>query len=98
MNYLAFAISITFALLLLASAIAFLKTKDVFAMTHVIMITNCYIIPPLLIGIAIERFSGISLAKIIALIMLNLVVVNLLCHATLRRAMINKILPDAENR
>lgn len=96
MNYLALAISIPAALLLLASAIAFLKAKDVFTMTHVVMIVNCYIIPLLLIGIEIEKFSWLSFAKIMALILLNLVVVNLLCHAILRRAMLNKILPDAE--
>ncbi len=89
-------IAILSALLLLASAIAFLKAKDVFTMTHVVMIANCYIIPLLLIGIEIERFSLISFAKVIALILLNLVVVNLICHAILRRAMLNKIMPDAE--
>jgi multisubunit Na+/H+ antiporter MnhG subunit len=96
MNYLALVISIPASLLLLASAIAFLKAKDVFTMTHVVMIVNCYIIPLLLIGIEIEKFSWLSFAKIMALILLNLVVVNLLCHAILRRAMLNKILPDAE--
>lgn len=96
MNYLSVAIAIPAALLLLAASIAFLKTKDVFTMTHVVMIANCYIIPLLLIGVEIARFSTLSFAKIIALILLNLVVANLLCHATLRRAMINKITPDAE--
>ncbi len=96
MNYLALIITIPAALLLIASAIAFLKSKDVFTMTHVVIIANCYIIPLLLIGFEIERFSWISLAKISALILLNIVVTNLLCHAILRRAMINKITPDAE--
>lgn len=96
MNYLALIITVPATLLLIASAIAFLKAKDVFTMTHVVMIANCYIIPLLLIGFEIERFSWISLAKISALILLNIVVTNLLCHAILRRAMINKITPDAE--
>lgn len=91
----AFVIAVIAALLLIASALAFLKAKDVFTMTHVVMIANCYIIPLLLLGIEIDRFSLVSLAKIITLIVLNLVVANLLCHIILRRAIINKIEPDA---
>jgi multisubunit Na+/H+ antiporter MnhG subunit len=98
MSFVALLISFSAALLLLVSTIAFLKAKDVFIMTHIVMIANTYIIPLLLIGVEIDRFSWLSFAKIIALIVLNLVVVNLLCHATLRRAMINKISPDAEVR
>lgn len=89
-------ISALASLLLLASTVAFLKAKDVFMMTHVVMIANCYIIPLLLIGIGIEKFSLISTTKIIALIFLNLVVANLLCHTIARRAIINKITPDAQ--
>jgi len=81
--------------MLLISAIAFAKANDVFTMTHIVMIANCYIIPLLLIGIEIENFSWVSLAKIIGLIVLNLVVVNLLCHAIIRRAILNKIDPKA---
>ena len=92
----AWCIGVISSLLLIASALAFLKARDVFTMTHIVMISNCYIIPLLLIGVEIERFSPLSFAKIIALVVLNLVVVNLLCHAILRRAMINKIAPDAE--
>jgi len=98
MSFIALLIALSAALLLLASALAFLKSKDLFTMTHIVMIANCYIIPLLLIGVEIDRFSWLSFAKIIALIVLNLVVTNLLCHATLRRAMINKITPDAEIR
>lgn len=96
MSYIALIVVMAAALLFIAAAFAFLKAKDVFTMTHVVMITNCYIIPLLLIGVEIERFSWISFSKIIALIVLNLVVANLLCHTILRRAMINKITPDAE--
>ena len=96
MSYVALVVVMSVALLFIAAAFAFLKAKDVFTMTHVVMITNCYIIPLLLIGVEIERFSWISFSKIIALIVLNLVVANLLCHTILRRAMINKITPDAE--
>ncbi len=96
MSYVALVVVMSAALLFIAAAFAFLKAKDVFTMTHVVMITNCYIIPLLLIGVEIERFSWISFSKIIALIVLNLVVANLLCHTILRRAMINKITPDAE--
>ncbi len=98
MLYLAWIISTAAVLLLATSALAFLRSRDVFNMTHVVMIANCYIIPLLLIGIEIEKFSWLSFAKIIALIVLNLVVVNLLCHAIIRRSILNKVDPKAEVR
>lgn len=81
---------------LLIATIAFLKAKDVFVMTHIVMIANCYVIPSLLIAIELTKFSWLSFVKIMVIIILNLVVNNLLCYAILRRAMINKIIPDAE--
>ncbi len=98
MSFISLLISLSAALLLLVAAISFLRSKDVFIMAQTVMITNFYIIPLLLVGIAIDRFSLTSFSKIIAVILLNLVVTILLCHATLRRAMINKITPDAEEK
>jgi multisubunit Na+/H+ antiporter MnhG subunit len=98
MSIIGLTIALLAAVLLVIASIAFMKAKDVFMMTHVTMIANCYVIPLLLIGIEIDRFSWLSFAKISALIVLNLVVANLLCHAIVRRAMINKITPDAEER
>jgi len=98
MSFVGLFIALLASIILVVSAIAFMKAKDVFMMTHITMIANCYIIPLLLIGVEIERFSWLSFAKIIALIVLNLVVANLLCHAIVRRAVINKITPDAEER
>lgn len=91
-------LAISSSLLLAMSALAFLKARDVFTMTHAVMICNCYIIPMILMSIELERFSWLSFSKIIALIILNLIVVNLLCQAILRRAVINKIIPDADYR
>jgi multisubunit Na+/H+ antiporter MnhG subunit len=96
MVILSYAIAVPAAFLLLVATLAFLKAKDVFVMAHIVMIVNFYIIPLLLIGVTIERFSALSFAKIIILILFNLVVCILLCHAILRRAIINKITPDAE--
>jgi multisubunit Na+/H+ antiporter MnhG subunit len=98
MIYLAWGISGLAVFLLVTSAIAFAKARDVFTMAHIVMIANCYIIPLLLIGIELEKFSWLSFAKISALILLNLVVVNLLCHAVIRRAILNKVDPKAEVR
>ena len=98
MSFVAGLIAVTASLLLITSAIAFFKAKNVFIMTHVVMANNCYILPFLLIAIGLEKFSWISFAKIILVVLLNLVIVNLICHATLRRAMINKIIPDAETK
>jgi multisubunit Na+/H+ antiporter MnhG subunit len=96
MSFIAGLIAIIASFLLIVSAIAFFKAKNVFIMSHVVMASNCYIVPFFLITIGLEKFSWISFVKIIVVILLNLVIVNLICHATLRRAMINKIAPDAE--
>ncbi len=84
--------------LILITTIAFLRAKDVFTMTHVVMIFNCYILPLTLIAIEIKNFSNTSILKIITLTLINIVIVNIVCHLILRRAMINKIYPDAENK
>gem|GEM_PF-1420125 len=97
MNLISLAITIPTLLLLIAAAVAFLKAKDVFIMTHIVMISNCCIVPLVLISIAIEHFSWLSFAKIIALILLNLIVANLLCYLVAQRAMTNKIAPDAQS-
>jgi multisubunit Na+/H+ antiporter MnhG subunit len=96
MGFIALIIATIAALFLVISAISFLKAKDVFTMTHVVMVANCYVIPLMLVGVGIDRFSITSITKIITLIALNLVVANLLCHIILRRAIINKIEPDAK--
>lgn len=92
--FLIFAIPST--LLMLACALAFLRSKDVFVMTHMVMIANCYVVPLILISIAIEHLSAISFLKIIGLIVLNLIIANLLCYLVARRAMNNRISPDAQ--
>ncbi len=94
----AWIISITASFLLVLSALAFLKAKDIFTMLPIIMAVNCYIIPLLIIAIEIEKISLVSLGKIIALIILNLIITNLLCHTIAKRALINKIIPDANNK
>ena len=95
MYLLALVISSLAAFFLIIAAIAFLRAKDVFTMTHVTMAANCYILPLILIAVEIERFSLISCAKIATIIILNLIVTNLLCQTIVRRTMINKIMPDA---
>ncbi len=82
------------SMMLLMCAIAYLKAKDIFIMSHIVMIANFYAIPLLLIGVEIDRFSIVSLIKILTLIVMNLVIVNLLCHLIARRAMINKVATD----
>ena len=97
MIYLSIIISLVAASLLLLSAIAFLKAKDVFVMSHIVMIANCYIVPLLLIGIELGKFSWLSFVKILALILLNILIANLLNYAIIKHAMENKIAPDAKN-
>lgn len=96
MIYLSLALTIFAGLLLVTAAVAFLKARDVFTMVHVVMLANLYIIPLLLLGIEIEKFSWISFGKTLVLVLLNIVLVNLLCSAVLKRAMEDKIMPDAE--
>lgn len=82
------------AFLLFASAIAFFRAKDVFAMSKIVMIANCYIVPLLLIAIEVERFSVSSFFKVIGLIILNIVIANLVCHLCVKRASLNSVEPD----
>lgn len=84
--------------LILITTISFLRAKDIFTMTHVAMIFSCYILPLTLIAIEMKNFSSTSILKIITLSLVNIVIVNIVCHLILRRAMINKIYPDAENK
>lgn len=96
MYLLALIISSLSAIFLIIAAIAFLRAKDVFTMTHVTMAANCYLLPLILIAVELERFSLISAAKIATIIILNLIVTNLLCQTIVRRAMVNKVTPDAK--
>ena len=84
------------ASLLLLAATAFLKAKDVFVMIHIVKISNFYIIPLILLAATLERFSLLSLAKVLVIIVLNIVISNLLCHVIAKRAITNKIVPDAD--
>jgi multisubunit Na+/H+ antiporter MnhG subunit len=97
MDLISLIISLTACFLLFLSAIAFLRAKDIFVMTHIVMIANSYIIPLLIIGLEIKQLFALSFAKIIVVIILNLVITNLICHLILRRAIINKIIPNPGN-
>ena len=82
--------------LLIASSIALLRSNDIFTMGHIIMIFNCYAVPIILLIFEIKNFTMMSIIKIVVISILNIVIANILCHLVLRRAMINKIYPDAE--
>jgi multisubunit Na+/H+ antiporter MnhG subunit len=71
---------------------------DIFNNSDLQSISNSYILPLTLIAIEIKNFSSTSILKIITLTLVNIVIVNIVCHLILRRAMINKIYPDAENK
>jgi multisubunit Na+/H+ antiporter MnhG subunit len=96
MNLFYILIAVGTSSLMAVAALAFLRCKDVFSMTHIVMIANCYVVPLILAAITIENFSIKSLFKIIALILLNLLIANLLCYLIVRRAAANKIMPDAQ--
>lgn len=83
-------------LLYLGCAIAFLKAKDIYTMTQITLVTHCFVTPLVLLAIESQKFSWLTLAKIMLIIFLNLIIANLVCHIICRRAIINKILPDAE--
>lgn len=60
------------------------------------MIFNCYLVPLILLAIEVRNFSVMSILKIVTIGILNIVISNIICHLVLKRAMINKIYPDAE--
>ena len=84
------------ATLLLLASIALFRAKDVFVMLQIITISNFYIVPLILLAVELEKFSWISLAKTLAIIAINIVITNLLNYVIARRAIINKIMPDAD--
>ncbi len=96
LHYFALVIGCLGGVLLIISSLAFKKARDVFTMSHIVMIANCYFIPLILLAIGMDKFSWVSFAKIIALIFVNLVIVNLLCHAIVKRALLNNIDPQAK--
>lgn len=84
------------ATLLALAAIAFYRAKDVFTMLHIVTISNFYIIPLILLAVELEKFSWVSLTKTLAIITLNIVITSLLGYLIARRAIVNKIMPDAD--
>jgi multisubunit Na+/H+ antiporter MnhG subunit len=79
---------------LFIASCAFLRAKDVFVMNQILKITNFYIIPLILIALELEKFSLISLIKIIAIIILNFIATLLITHLIAKKAVNNKIIPD----
>ncbi len=77
---------ISSSLLSLFAAIAFFRTKEVFTMINVIMISNCYIVPLVLIAANMENFSWQSFMKIFFLVLINLIITNLLCNLILKKS------------
>lgn len=84
------------SILLALAAIAFYRAKDVFVMLHIITISNFYIVPLVLLAVELEKFSWVSLAKTLTIIVLNIVITSLLGYLIARRAIVNKIMPDAD--
>jgi len=84
------------SILIVIAAIAFLRARDVFSMTHVVMMSNCYITPLFLIGILIEGFTWSLLGKVIIFIILNIIISNLICYAVLNNASSDKVPAKAE--
>ena len=83
--------------LVLVTTVAFLKAKDIYTMSHIVIIFNIYIVPLALLSIETKNFSFISILKIIAIGILNIIIVNIITNILLRRAMINKIYPDTKD-
>jgi len=96
MDFLIFLTAICAAVLLFISSIAFLRAYDVFVMTRPVIISNFYIIPLILLMVEFNKFSIISLAKLLIIIALNLVMAQVLCYVIVKRALANKIVPDAD--
>ncbi|NBX52356.1 MAG: hypothetical protein EBT63_01720 [Proteobacteria bacterium] len=84
------------SLLIIIATCALLRSNDIYTMAHIIMIFNCYLVPLILLAIEVRNFSAMSILKIITIGVLNILISNIICHLVLKRAMINKIYPDAE--
>jgi len=84
------------SLLLLFAAIAFFRAKDLFVMLHIIKINNFYFVPLTLLAVEVERFSWVSLSKIMVIIALNILTTHFICYTLAKTALADKIMPDAD--
>lgn len=92
----AWILGIAGSILLIIASIAFFRAKDVFVMIQIVAMSNFYITPLILLAIEFEKFSWISFVKTIVIIMLNIIITNLLTYVIAKRAIVNKITPDAD--
>ncbi len=84
------------AVLFLLASIAIYRAKDVFVMLQIISMSNFYVIPLILIAALLEKFSVAACAKILVIVILNIIVTNLLSYIIAKRAIINRVMPDAD--
>jgi multisubunit Na+/H+ antiporter MnhG subunit len=91
------AIILTISSTLIAiSALAFLRTKDLFTMTHVVVIAHYYLLTIFFIGLLIKNFSLTIMVKLLVIIALNIIIATMLSNLILKQAVKNNVTADAE--
>lgn len=97
-SILAFILAALGGLFLCFAAIAFYRAKDLFVMLQIVSMVNLYVFPIILFAVLLENFSLASFFKIVAIILLNIILSVTLCYTIARKALINKVLVDADEK
>ena len=82
-------------LIYLASVIVFTKAKDIYSMTQIVIIIDCFIFPISILILEFQKFSWVSLLKVLLIMIINLIITLLITYVICRRSLINNIMPDA---
>lgn len=84
------------AVMFVLAAIAFLRAKDLYVMLQIACVTNFYIVPLILLAVELDKFSLLSFMKVLVIIVLNIVMTILVTHMISKRALEEKVMPDAD--
>jgi len=85
-------------LIVILCTFAILKAKDIYQSIHFISISNIYGLSILLIGLGFDKYSLVSMIKIISLVLFNIIITIITTQSVVRRAMINGVTPIGENQ
>jgi multisubunit Na+/H+ antiporter MnhG subunit len=94
--FLANILIITGLLIIILCAIAIFKAKDIYQYIHFVSISNIYGLSILLIGLGLDKYSLVSMIKIISLVLFNIIITIIITQSIARRAMINGVVPIGE--
>jgi multisubunit Na+/H+ antiporter MnhG subunit len=95
-DYFAFLILFIGCFMLIISAIAFFRAKDIFVMMQPFKIIGLFSLPLILLALTIERFSAKELSSAIALIIIEIIAALFFSHYFIQKSLENNTIPDGK--